>query len=130
MAEERADFTLVFRRLADSADPSGTDDSSVRSLFDDPTRFDAWAMQWRRRLQFDSRDFSARRHAMRQVNPAYIPRNHRVQQVIDAAETGDLEPLNEFLSVLSTPFDDHPELADFARPPAPEEVVKRTFCGT
>ena len=68
---------------------------------------------------------------MRRVNPAYIPRNHRVQQVIDAAtEDGDLSPLDELLRVVSRPFDDHDDMAEYRRPPRPEEVVQRTFCGT
>ncbi len=69
---------------------------------------------------------------MRAVNPAYIPRNHRVQQVIDAAtrDVMDLGPLEDLLTVIGRPFDDHPGLADYARPPRPEEVVHRTFCGT
>ena len=75
-------------------------------------------------------DDEARREAMRAVNPAYIPRNHRVQQAIDAAYGGDLQPVEDLLAVLAEPYADHPERAHLARPPKPEEVVQRTFCGT
>ena len=68
---------------------------------------------------------------MRAVNPAYIPRNHRVQQVIDAAmHDRDLGPLEDLLTVVAAPFEDHASLAGLAAPPRPEEVVRRTFCGT
>ncbi len=68
---------------------------------------------------------------MRAVNPAFIPRNHRVQAVIAAAETNaDFAPLDELLAVLGRPFDDQPEHAHYADPPRPDEVVQQTFCGT
>ena len=68
---------------------------------------------------------------MRRVNPAFIPRNHRVEAVIVAAQArGDFAPLDELLRVLSAPFDEQPDLAAYADPPKPEEVVLETFCGT
>ncbi|WP_435102657.1 protein adenylyltransferase SelO [Arhodomonas sp. AD133] len=130
MAEQRADFTLTFRRLADVAGGHAEADEPVRALFGDATAFDGWVARWRERLAAETRDDGARRAAMRAVNPAYIPRNHRVQQVIDAAEAGDMAPLDELLTVVARPYDDHEALADYARPPAPDEVVRQTFCGT
>ncbi|WP_348765822.1 protein adenylyltransferase SelO [uncultured Salinisphaera sp.] len=130
MAEQGADFTLTFRHLADLGQASDSRDDAVRALFDDPAAFDGWAARWRQRLAEETRDDAARRAAMRAVNPAYIPRNHRIQQAIEAAEDGDYQPLEALLAVVARPFEDHPELADYARPPAPEEVVQRTFCGT
>ena len=67
---------------------------------------------------------------MRAVNPAYIPRNHRVAAALAAAEAGDLGLADELASVLATPYDDQPRLAHYADPPRPEEVVRETFCGT
>jgi len=68
---------------------------------------------------------------MRAVNPAFIPRNHRVEEVIQAAQTrGDFAPLETLLTVLSRPFDDQPDFARYADPPQPHEVVRQTFCGT
>ncbi|NNC24218.1 YdiU family protein [Salinisphaera sp. USBA-960] len=131
MAEQSVDFTLGFRYLADAAHAvDSTNDTNVRALFADPTAFDGWATRWRERLATETRGFNARRNAMRAVNPAFIPRNHRVQQVIDAATNGDLEPLNELLAVVSQPFDDHPNRAHYAEPPAENEKITRTFCGT
>jgi uncharacterized protein YdiU (UPF0061 family) len=68
---------------------------------------------------------------MHAVNPIYIPRNHRVQAIITAAiERQDYAPFEELLTVLSRPFDERPEYADYALPPQPEERVRETFCGT
>jgi uncharacterized protein YdiU (UPF0061 family) len=131
MAEQEADFTNTFRGLSNTAadDPAG--DAAVRALFSDPHAFDAWAERWRARLSLETRPDAQRRAAMRAVNPAYIPRNHRVQQAIDAAmDDMDLTPLDELLRVVSRPFDDHDALAEYRRPPQPQEVVHRTFCGT
>ncbi|MES1934548.1 hypothetical protein T35B1_18178 [Salinisphaera shabanensis T35B1] len=130
MTRQDADFTLTFRRLTDLGRDADDRDDALRALFNDPADFDHWAARWRERLAEETRDDAARRAAMRAVNPAYIPRNHRIQQAIDAAEAGDYQPLKALLTVVASPFDDHPELADYARPPKPEEVVQRTFCGT
>jgi len=131
MAEQRADFTLTFRRLADVRRADTAADEPVRALFADPAAFDEWATRWRERLAVEASDDTARRRAMRSVNPAYIPRNHRVQQAIDAFYGAqDDQPIEDLLTVMASPFEDHPERAHLAEPPAPEEVVQRTFCGT
>jgi uncharacterized protein YdiU (UPF0061 family) len=122
MADNHADFTITFRALCDD---------DARDLFDEPRSFDAWAVEWRRRLALERRDPAERRAAMRRVNPAFIPRNHRVEAVIRAAEDrGDFGPLDELLTVLAAPYDEQPAFASYATPPKPEEVVHKTFCGT
>ena len=67
---------------------------------------------------------------MKAVNPAFIPRNHRIQQAIDAAQCGDFTRFADLNAVLSKPYHDQPEYADYQNPPKPDEVVHRTFCGT
>jgi len=130
MAENRADFTLAFRRLSDAAAGPQADEP-VRSLFIDPTAFDRWAAGWRARLTQEPQDGDSRRAAMRAVNPAFIPRNHRVEAVIEAAvERQDFAPFDELLAVLSKPYEDQPEFALYAEPPEPHERVVQTFCGT
>jgi protein adenylyltransferase len=130
MAKNQADFTLTFRRLSDAAgDPA--DDASVRQLFADPAAFDEWAGRWRQRLADEPQDPATRQAAMRSVNPAFIPRNHRVEAVIDAAVArDDFAPFEELLAVLSKPYQDQPEFAGYADPPQPEQRVLQTFCGT
>ena len=67
---------------------------------------------------------------MRKINPAFIPRNHRIEAVIQAATGDDFGPFEELLTVLSTPFNDQPQFAHYANPPQDEERVTQTFCGT
>jgi uncharacterized protein YdiU (UPF0061 family) len=127
MAKNEADFTVTFRRLSDAA---ANADDSVRAQFTDPAVFDEWAARWRKRFADEPQSSSERQAAMRAVNPAFIPRNHRVEAVIAAAVDGDYKPFEELLTVLSKPYEDQPEFAAYADPPLPDQRVFRTFCGT
>jgi serine/tyrosine/threonine adenylyltransferase len=130
MAKNQADFTLTFRRLSDAAlDPGG--DAEVRRLFAEPTAYDEWAARWRQRISDEPQDPVARQAAMRTVNPAFIPRNHLIEAVIDAAvNRDDFAPFEELLVVLSKPYEDQPTFAGYAEPPEPHQRVLQTFCGT
>jgi serine/tyrosine/threonine adenylyltransferase len=130
MHENAADFTLTFRRLCDAAADEKAD-ASVRALFANPTAYDSWGGRWRSRLVAERLEPDARARAMRTVNPAFVPRNHRVEQALDAAiEDGDFLPFAELLTVLSRPYEDQVVLTDYANPPHADERVFRTFCGT
>jgi uncharacterized protein YdiU (UPF0061 family) len=130
MAENHADFTLTFRRLSEAAgDPAG--DAQVRQLFADPTAFDGWAVRWRQRLSDERQHAELRQLAMRSVNPAFIPRNHRVEAIIEAAvNRNDFAPFEELLTVLAKPYEDQPAFTGYAEPPKLDERVLQTFCGT
>jgi uncharacterized protein YdiU (UPF0061 family) len=130
MAKNRTDFTLTFRRLSDAA-LNPADDHLVRQLFAEPAAYDEWAARWRRRLAQESQSAKERQAAMRAVNPAFIPRNHRVEAVIQAAmNNDDYAPFEELLVVLSKPYEDQPGFAAYAEPPEPHQRVTQTFCGT
>ena len=61
---------------------------------------------------------------MRAVNPAFSPRNHRVEQAVDAAiESGDFSPFADLLTVLSRPYEDQAAFAEYANPPQSSERV-------
>ncbi|MBK5966154.1 hypothetical protein CCR95_19230 [Thiocystis minor] len=127
MAESGADFTNTFRALCDAV--AGTD-VPVRARPGAVALPDVWLRRWRARLAREEVSPVARAARMRNVNPAVIPRNHRVEEALDAAVEGDLEPLEALLDVLASPWDERPEMASYTRPPAPHEVVQQTFCGT
>ncbi|MEZ5737070.1 MAG: YdiU family protein [Novosphingobium sp.] len=130
MAEKQVDFTLFFRRLCDAITP-GAGDEPLRSLFVDPTACDALLAQWRERLAREAEPADRLRDAMRAANPAYIPRNHRIEAAIKAAvENQDLGPFEELMTLLAKPFEDQPEFAHYADPPLEHERVRATFCGT
>jgi serine/tyrosine/threonine adenylyltransferase len=130
MAANRADFTLTFRKLALAA-AGAEGDAEVRSLFADPTAFDAWAQVWRQRLELESASQQESAAMMLAVNPAFIPRNHLVEAAIVAAtERQNFRPFEQLLEVVTNPFADQPDSEDYALPARPEELVLETFCGT
>jgi uncharacterized protein YdiU (UPF0061 family) len=130
MAASAVDYTAFFRALCDAAEsPQG--DAALSAAFADPGALVAWLAEWRARLAREPRSPAASAQAMRRANPAFIPRNHRLEQLIEAAVLRrDLAPFERLLHVLARPYDDQPEHADLAAPPAPEERVRATFCGT
>jgi uncharacterized protein YdiU (UPF0061 family) len=131
MADNGADFTLTFRRLSELGDEPSDADARVSDLFREPLAFEDWASRWRLRVSRDSRSAAERQSAMRAVNPAFIPRNHRIEEVIQAAvNDDDFGPFETLLEVLASPYDDQPDRLEYEAPPLPEEVVHQTFCGT
>jgi len=130
MHRNEADFTLTFRRLCDAAE-SDANDGPLRDLFTDPTDIDAWLVAWRERTGRETLSDAQTVAAMRTVNPAFIPRNHRIEQAIRAAEDdGDFSLFEALVEVLATPYEEQPRFAPLSEPPLPDERVLRTFCGT
>lgn len=127
MDGEGVDYTQFFRRLADAV--SGPD-SDVKALFADDTKCVSWLAEWRSRIARDPQDATARIEMMNAVNPIYIPRNHRVQEALDAAEAGDMAPFETLLGVLAGPYTKREGLEKYEGP-APETFGPyQTFCGT
>jgi uncharacterized protein YdiU (UPF0061 family) len=131
MHDNQTDFTLTFRHLADLVNPQSASGGGVSALFELPETFAPWLLRWRKMLGLDPRDAFERQQAMYAVNPAYIPRNHLVEEAISAAEKQqDFEPFNRLVDILAEPFEFNPADARYATPPRPEQVVRQTFCGT
>jgi serine/tyrosine/threonine adenylyltransferase len=137
MRAARADFTLAFRHLSAAAGAAGQPDDGaaaqeapLRALFQDQAGLDNWLRGWRMRLERDPLSPGERHRLMQAANPAFIPRNHRVEAALRAAERGDLEPFRSLLAVVQRPFDDQPEDAALMLPPLDSERVLQTFCGT
>lgn len=129
LAANHVDYTLFFRGLCAAVREPSTD-PQLAALFDEPGAYHSWAVTWRRRLLQDQRAPEERAAAMRQVNPAFIPRNHRIEQAIVAGTAGDFEPFETLVRVLARPYEDQPDAAHLAEPPRPDERVLATFCGT
>ncbi|BCS88552.1 protein adenylyltransferase SelO [Pseudodesulfovibrio sediminis] len=127
MHQDHVDFTVAFRTLCDCEDRA----DSFTSLFDAREAIAAWVEEWRSRLKAQGNNKAERRHAMRAVNPAFIPRNHRIEEAIRAAEdTGDFALTHRLIEILSNPFADQPENSAYQEPPQPSQRVHQTFCGT
>ncbi len=117
MQANQADFTVTFRGLIDG---------SARDAFTDRAAFDAWAERWQARIA-DEPDPEG---LMRLANPAIIPRNHRIEEVIRAAVEGDDAPFHRLHAALASPYEDRAEGDPLTRPPLPDERIPATFCGT
>jgi uncharacterized protein YdiU (UPF0061 family) len=129
MHRSEADFTLTFRALTLAAE-SRDDSKSEQEVFGASLNLGDWIQDWRIRLRADTQSADERVAAMRAANPVFIPRNHRVQAALNAADLGDYRLFYETLDILRRPYDDRPALSQYARPPQPSERVLQTFCGT
>ena len=119
MQQSRVDLTTFFRHLGTAA---RGDAEPARLVVLDLAAFDGWLERWRA-LAPDA-------ELMDRTNPVYIPRNHLVEEALDAATAGDLAPFDRLLEVVARPFDERPGLERYTTP-APESAGPyRTFCGT
>ncbi len=128
MEGQHVDYTLAFRYLADAA---VGEDERMRALFADASAYERWSGPWRARLLREAVAPVVRAQAMRRANPAFIARNHRVEEAVSAAvDRADYAPFATLLHIVSRPFDDQPALAAFAEPAPAGQGCYRTFCGT
>ena len=131
MAENGADFTLTFRALCDAAVEGPDGLAAVAAQFRVPAACQDWAARWRQRFAAERREPAGRQAEMRAANPAYIPRNHLVEEVIAAAvDDDDFAPFDALATVLAAPYETQPGRERYAAPPRPDQVVRATFCGT
>ncbi len=122
------DYTLAFRRLSDAMRGEG---DAFAALFGDAGGPDEWLARWRARAEREKTPPEARAGAMDGVNPLYIPRNHKVEEALEAAsDRNDMEPFERFLDVLAKPFEQREGLEDYTRPPPADFAGYQTFCGT
>lgn len=122
MQQSRADFTNTFRDLS-SAEPPADDRYQEAA-------FQAWYRRWQHRLGRDGRSKASAYPLMRSANPAVIPRNHQVEEVLSAAgEQDDLSKVHQLLAVLASPYEARGNLAKYQDPPL-DDSTYRTFCGT
>lgn len=130
MQDSEVDFTLTFRKLTHAAENPGRH-AALQELFAGSLDIDGWLRDWQERLLRDPQTVAERVASMRGVNPAFIPRNHRVGAALTAAsEGGDYGPFRELLGILQRPYEDQSAAGEYGQPPRPSERVLQTFCGT
>jgi serine/tyrosine/threonine adenylyltransferase len=123
MKKYRADYTNTFRVL--------TFDTPDETVLFGTTEFSEWHERWQARLgrQQESKDCS--QQLMQNSNPALIPRNHRVEAALEAAEKQkDYSVMEQLLDVLARPYEHSTEQSDYSTLPEPSTRPYRTFCGT
>lgn len=122
MQKYKADYTNTFRALT-------IDDLNGSEIFNSE-EFKEWYKIWQERLsrQDESKDLSKK--LMKSSNPAVIPRNHRVEEALEAAEKGDYSVMDKLLDVLISPFDYSKDQEEYAKLPKPSSCRYKTYCGT
>ncbi|MCZ8516678.1 YdiU family protein [Paenibacillus filicis] len=123
MQKYGADYTNTFRAL--------TLDKPEDTVLFGTTEFAQWQEQWQARLGRQQEPKAFSHQLMRSSNPALIPRNHRVEEALEAAvNQEDYSVMERLLDVLSNPYAHSPEQAEYSTLPAQSTCPYRTFCGT
>ena len=122
MQRAGADYTNTFRHLTEEKPPQG-------KPYNDKT-FKEWYTRWQAQLAKNTKPLKSSLSLMRANNPAVIPRNQKVEQVLGAATNGDLKPLKDLLTALQEPYKNRSDLKPYQSPPKQDERVYQTFCGT
>jgi len=121
MQQQQADYTNTFRCL--------TLNEYDMKLFSMPD-FQHWNDQWQARLSRQPNQKDEIKALMKSHNPAVIPRNHHVEEALDAAEKGDLDVMNKLLDALKNPYGYTPEQDEYAKLSVSASCCYQTFCGT
>ncbi len=123
MQKYSADYTNTFKAL--------TFDKAEDSVLVGTPEFIKWNKLWQARLERQRESKEASHQLMRDSNPALIPRNHRVEEALEAAvEHRDYSVMERLLEVLSTPYSHCPEQEYYSTLPELTNRLYRTFCGT
>lgn len=123
MAEDRVDFTLFFQKLAEALTPG--DPSVFLSQFDPESKAEEWFSKWSAEIA-EAEALAL----MERANPVYIPRNHRVDAALKAANSGDFAPFETLLEVITDPYRRRADFTAFETPARADEAITQTFCGT
>jgi len=130
MAEHRTDFTLTFRHLTDLVAQLCENEEYQAVPYTLPGEFTLWLEQWTKLLNNQSLSLEKAYSTMCTVNPAFIPRNHLIEEVIVAAENNNFQLFNDLINVLETPFHYSAEKESYVHLPEEDQRVEHTFCGT
>ncbi|PYZ94693.1 hypothetical protein CR194_03950 [Salipaludibacillus keqinensis] len=123
MKKHEADYTNTFRAL--------TFDKAEETVLFGTAEFEHWQTRWQTRRARQEKSTESSNQLMKESNPAVIPRNHRVEEALEAAvERGDYRVMKQLMDVLSHPYAHSAEQTEFCSPPPESEGPYRTFCGT
>jgi uncharacterized protein YdiU (UPF0061 family) len=127
---QQVDYTNAFRSLYLSyRNPEDSD--TLNSLFSDSSSLQVWHSKWRKRLDREKNVPDGNYERMRVSNPAFIPRNHLVEEAIEAGvKHADYSVARDLMEVLSTPYTEQASKQRYTRAPDEGQIVKYTYCGT
>ena len=120
--EQKADYTNTFCSLMN-------ENVQNDKIFNNKEFID-WHQKWKECLAKNNNSTEESLKLMRSVNPIVIPRNHKVEEVLEAANKDDLNPFHDFLKVLEKPYENQIKNNNYQSPAPPSEKKYQTFCGT
>ena len=130
MKENKTDYTLTFRYLSDAIE-NDTGNSNFEKQFLSQNKISEWLVSWRKRLKIQSASFKKIKMSMQKENPAFIPRNHRIEKAIyEAVDNNDYSYMDHLILLLNKPYQDQPNNSEYMHPPEKPDHNYQTFCGT
>ena len=130
MKENKTDYTLTFRYLSDAIE-NDTGNSNFEKQFLSQNKISGWLVNWRKRLKIQSTSFKKIKMSMQKENPAFIPRNHRIEKAIyEAVDNNDYSYMDHLILLLNKPYQDQPNNSEYMHPPEKPDHNYQTFCGT
>jgi len=117
MVGSRVDYTIFWRELSRFSSDAGSRNEQLREHFLNPERFDAWAVQYRDRLQSEQSRDEERRTRMNRVNPKYVLRNYLAQGAIEKAQQKDYSEVERLLTLLQDPYTEQSGMETYAAAP-------------
>ena len=129
MHQDHSDYTLTFRYLSDVLSDKG--DRKFREQFTKQDEVSEWLLKWLAYIDHQGQSKEKVYRKMQLINPAYIPRNHLVERIIQAAvDHYDFSGMKTLSNILNDPYKEQNVDIDYMSPPKPSEEVYQTFCGT
>jgi len=122
MHKNKADYTNTFCFLMNQ-------NFQDEKIYDSQNFLD-WKNQWFDRLKINTNSREESLKLMLLNNPLVIPRNHKVEEVLEAASSGDLNPVKNLLKILEKPYENKKEINKYQSPAPPSDKIYKTFCGT
>ncbi len=122
MHKNKADYTNTFCFLMDES-------FQHNKIYNDEN-FLTWKERWKERLKLNNNMPKKYLSLMKSVNPLVVPRNHKVEEVLESANNNDLSPLKKLINVLEKPYEKTKENIDYQSPAPVSDKKYKTFCGT
>ena len=120
MEKNKADYTNTFCHLMDIK-------TINNEIYNDKDYID-WSNKWKKRILMNNNSKEKSLKIMRNSNPIVIPRNHKVEEALKAADENNLDVMNKLLSILTKSYENNKNIEDFQSPSNIKEY--QTFCGT
>ena len=122
MHKNKADYTNTFCFLMNQ-------NFQNKKIYSSQSFID-WKKQWQDRLKINTNSPEVSLKLMHSSNPLVVPRNHKVEEALESANSGDLNPTKNLLKILEKPYENKKEISEYQSPAPPSDKIYKTFCGT